>query len=79
MENELSAVRKLVRVKSYKNASKMMWVAELGTFFIFSISLYLLFYSQEYLNVLYSFFVKGIFIFYFVLSQTQCQRTTVFK
>ena len=65
MENELSAVRKLVRVKSYKNASKMMWVAEAGhIFYLFSISLYLLFYSQEYLNVLYSFFVKGIFLLF---------------
>ena len=48
-----------------KNASKMMWVAEAGhIFYLFSISLYLLFYSQEYLNVLYSFFVKGIFLLF---------------
>ena len=72
MENELSAVRKLVRVKSYKNASKMMLVAEAGHIFY-------LFNKCFQLNVLYSFFVKGIFIFCFVLSQTQCQRTTVFK
>ena len=78
MENELSAVRKLVRVKSYKNASKMMWVAEAGhIFYLFNIALPTVLLSGVFKFFILIFCKRNI---YFVLSQThECQRTTVFK
>ena len=71
MENELSAVRKLVRVKSYKNASKMMWIAEAGhTFYLFNITLPTVLLSGVFKIFILIFCKRNIFLLFCFVSNS---------